>query len=571
MVLPGISQTKSLLAARGHRGVFRRIILTFLFAIILPSALLGYFGIYAIEREKLVLKSGIEENHLRFANFVHAQLKHEILLREGKVRRDVNLFLPSQYQPAEVARVMDRLRMVHKIVGESFLLTDDRQLLYPRQVAPTRTSEPAADGPAAAKERLSQDRYAVIKDFFLPELVSAFDNPDAASQTGRHLTAQVEGEKVTVMFFFPFEVGIVEGRVVRYIYGCILNTDYVRELASKLVGGGRFEEDLVVAVTADDKVMAVSPGAPADFVASLRQKGEFLSARRRFTGILPHWEISVYYLGMTRLNKLINRRLISHIVTVMLLVVVIVFGVVLSLRNISRELELARMKSDFVSNVSHELKTPLTSIRMFAEMLKTGRVRDARKQQEYYELMTAESERLSRLINNVLDFARVEEGRKQYNFVPLDAGELMDEAAQIIQPHVAQKGFEMHLEPSTLPLPVTGDRDSLEQVLLNILNNAVKYSGEVKEIRMRAYDRDREAIIEIEDKGIGIAQADLPRIFDKFYRADPRPGYESSGTGLGLTLAMQIVKAHNGRINVRSEPGKGSTFSVVLPLRREQV
>jgi signal transduction histidine kinase len=315
--------------------------------------------------------------------------------------------------------------------------------------------------------------------------------------------------------------------------------------------------------------MAVSPGTPGGFTESLDMQKALLSAELSFSEILPHWSIGVYYLNMATLDQWIDRRLISHVATVVLLIVVIVIGVFLSLRGISRELELARIKSDFVSNVSHELKTPLTSIRMFAEMLKTGRVMNHDKQQEYYEVITAESERLSRLINNVLDFAKVEEGRKKFDLVPLDANEIMKEATTIIQPHVAQHGFEMEVRPSDQPLPIVGDKDSLEQVLLNILNNAVKYSGDVKEIKIRAYARDDEAVIDIKDRGIGIAEDEFPKIFTKFYRVDSRPGYQSAGTGLGLTLAKQIVETHGGRIDVRSEIDKGSTFSVCLPLKKE--
>ncbi len=721
------------------KRIFRRIIIIFLLAIILPSVLLGYFGIYAIENEKIVLKSGIQENHLAVANFVCAQIKEEILKREGKVRRDVNLFLPKDYDSAEASRVMDRLRFLHKIVKESFLLTDQGTLLYPQELS----TEGVASGPlsrmpttipreefrkhmeleelynegrklefsesspelaiekyskvaandfneqlaaeagfsvarcyaktgdnvraaesyeklfdttpsirllaglpvsleshlCASSERLAagetdvavrllldaystlldygypltidefravsmrirravdsieeqeklaagdraeyadlqaledlrlvQDRYArIIKTAFLPQLVEAFAKLAAVPQTGRHLSVDASGEKVTVMFFFPFNVGTVDGRPVRYLYGCVLNTDYIRKLAQEQVSGGRFEEGLVVLVRSADQVMAVSPGAPEAFAESVENQDQLLSAELPFSEILPHWAIGVYYLNMAKLDQWISRRLLSHVVTVLLLIVVILVGVFLSLRGISRELELAKMKSDFVSNVSHELKTPLTSIRMFAEMLKSGRVKSPAKQQEYFELMTAESERLSRLISNVLDFAKVEAGRKKYNFVALDANEIMKEAAQIIQPHVHQHGFDMTLTPSVEPMPIMGDKDSLEQVLLNILNNAVKYSGETKDIRLRAYANGENAVIDVEDKGVGISEEEIPKIFTKFYRADSRPGYQSAGAGLGLTLAHQIVEAHGGTIKVKSSLGRGSTFSIVLPLAR---
>ena len=717
------------------KRLFRRIIVTFLSAIVLPSILLSYFGMIAIEREKVVLNTGIKENHMAVANFVYAQLKEEILSREGKVRRDVNLFLPANYEAAQVARLMDRLREVHKIVAESFLLTDDGELLYPVEMcregsatgAPVTMEQEefreymrlegiynegrrfefsegdfkqalekylmvASDGlsnelaaqaglaagrcwsklgehesaarayeellstapavrlpaglpvfldahfsasrermlagqPAAAaqlllgaygtllepgcvlgaeefaaavgriradldaldarkelsqtrqaryralgdmeKLRLSQDGYAkLIRAAFLPQLRGAFEKPASVAQAGRHLSADVRGEKVTVMFFFPLNIGMVQRRAVRYLYGCVLNADYIRELAVGLLSGGRFEEGLVVVARNSEEVAAVSPEPPPRFVETLDAQKELISAKLHFSEIIPHWAIEIYYLNKANLDRWISRRLLSHMAMVVLLVAVILVGVFLSLRGIARELDLAKMKSDFVSNVSHELRTPLTSIRMFAEMLKTGRVKDAARQQEYYVLMTAESERLSRLINNVLDFARVEEGRKEYRFLPLDAGEAMSRACEIMRPHIIQQGFKMEVEPPQEPLPVSADKDSLEQVMLNLLDNAVKYSEEVKEIRVRASSRGKDALIEVADRGIGIPESEIPRIFTKFHRADQRPGYQSSGTGLGLTIARQIMEAHGGRIEVKSEPGSGSTFSVVLPLRQ---
>jgi signal transduction histidine kinase len=240
----------------------------------------------------------------------------------------------------------------------------------------------------------------------------------------------------------------------------------------------------------------------------------------------------------------------------------------LLMRDVRREVQTANLRSQFVASVSHELKTPLTAIRMFAETLALGRSRDERVRSEYLHTIVNESERLSRLVDNVLDFSRLERGEKIYRMELVSLPEVVRAAARAMQYPLSQHGFRLTLDIDDQVPQVTADADALEQAILNLLTNAMKYSGESRDIELRLGGTAREAIIDVTDHGCGIPQHEHERIFEKFYRV--RSTATVVGTGLGLTLAMHIVKAHGGRIGVKSGVGTGSTFSVVIPYVRTE-
>jgi signal transduction histidine kinase len=243
------------------------------------------------------------------------------------------------------------------------------------------------------------------------------------------------------------------------------------------------------------------------------------------------------------------------------------FGTSLLWRSLRREMELAETRSQFVASVSHELKTPLTAIRMFAETLQMGRSLESKVRNEYLETISNECDRLSRLVDNVLLFSRIEQGKNVYHFRKIDLGETVRRAAQTLAYQLSQHGFGLRTEVAeTLPA-LHADPDAIEQAVLNLLTNAMKYSGANRRIDLSLGQRDSEAFVRVTDYGMGIAAAELGKIFEKYYRA---PGSQSiPGTGLGLTLVAQIAKAHGGRVDVESTPGKGSTFTMWLPLGSE--
>ena len=239
----------------------------------------------------------------------------------------------------------------------------------------------------------------------------------------------------------------------------------------------------------------------------------------------------------------------------------------LLLRDVRREIQMAEMRSHFVASVSHELKTPLTSIRMFAETMAMGRTGSGQVAAEYLQTIVNESERLSRLVDNVLDFSRIEQGNKVYRMQPTCLATVVRSAARAMQYPLAQLGFSLTISIDESLPNLQANADALEQAILNLLANAMKYSGEARQIEMRLGRKGPEAFIDIVDHGLGISSEDQTRIFEKFYRVRSVETEPIAGTGLGLTLAQHIVEAHRGRVVVSSELACGSTFSVRLPLQ----
>jgi signal transduction histidine kinase len=235
-------------------------------------------------------------------------------------------------------------------------------------------------------------------------------------------------------------------------------------------------------------------------------------------------------------------------------------------RDVRRELRMAELRGHFVSSVSHELRTPLTAIRMFAETLREGRLEQEKTRQEYLDTIVSESERLSRLVDNVLNFSRIERGRKTYRFRPTSLQEVVHAAARAVQYPLASQGFRLVTEAEENVSVSKADSDALEQAVLNLLTNAIKYSGDSREIQLGLRRVDGQAEIRVADRGIGIPADEQGRIFEKFYRSPTRENELLPGTGLGLTLVEHVARAHGGRVGVESRPGQGATFFIRIPL-----
>jgi len=244
----------------------------------------------------------------------------------------------------------------------------------------------------------------------------------------------------------------------------------------------------------------------------------------------------------------------------------IIGGLVLTRHIVNKELALARLKSDFVSNVSHELRTPLALIRLYAETLELGRITTGDKKQQYYRIIRKESERLTALINNILDFSRIEAGRKEYEFRNTDIAELVRNTLESYRYQIEQQGFafEENIDSNLPAVPV--DREAIARALVNLVNNALKYSRDEKFLGVKLYRDNGVVKLEVADHGIGITRRDQSKIFEKFYRAGDPLVHNTKGSGLGLSLVRHITQAHGGEIAVESTPGKGSRFILSLPL-----
>jgi len=252
-----------------------------------------------------------------------------------------------------------------------------------------------------------------------------------------------------------------------------------------------------------------------------------------------------------------------------LILILAVLSGYLFLRGVNRELQMAELRSHFVASVSHELKTPLTAIRMFAETLVLGRARDEIARSEYLETIVNESERLARLVDNVLDFSKIEQGKKIYRLRPAALPDVVRSAARAMQYPLSQQGFNLKVSIDQNVPSVSADADALEQAILNLLSNAMKYSKDSRQIELCCGRNDGDAVIAVTDHGIGVSPEDQARIFEKFYRVRSADTDSVAGTGLGLTLVKHIAAAHGGSVDVQSAPGKGSTFSIRIPISSE--
>ncbi len=238
-------------------------------------------------------------------------------------------------------------------------------------------------------------------------------------------------------------------------------------------------------------------------------------------------------------------------------------------RDVQRESDTALMRSNFVASVSHELKTPLTSIRAHAETLLMGRAGDAAATGDYLRTIVSESERLGRLVESVLEFSRIEQGRKAYRMQAMRLDDVVRVAARTMEYQLEQLGFTLTITSDGTTPTFSGDPEALTQAVLNLLSNAMKYSGGARAIEVRVGTCGRDAFVDVVDHGIGIPKDDQSRIFERFHRVQSAETADIAGTGLGLALALHAVEAHRGRIAVVSDVGRGSTFSVRIPLQAE--
>jgi len=363
--------------------------------------------------------------------------------------------------------------------------------------------------------------------------------------------------KLTLMFWHRLN------REPDLIFGAQLNLSRVVDDLRGLVQAEPAMRDEICLVLLDDNARPAVVSRPG---FSANWKRPFVATE--IGDALPHWEIAAYLVNPAQLTQAAQTAKLSLGLFIALLLLAIGVGSWLIVRSLNAELKLARQKTDFVSNVSHELKTPLTSIRMFSELLAEGRVTDAAKQHSYLNIITAEAARLTRLINNVLDFSRLESGEKKYHFQPCDLTDLVRQTVATFRPHLESSGFKLECELPDAPVPVRGDADALAQVVVNLLSNAEKYSngGKVITIQLAAQQTPLPyAEIRVLDRGTGVPRGSGEKIFEKFYRAHDSLSSGVQGSGLGLTIARQIARAHGGDVVYEPRVGGGSCFSLRVP------
>ncbi len=308
----------------------------------------------------------------------------------------------------------------------------------------------------------------------------------------------------------------------------------------------------------------------APLAASLCWNGGAPEVERPFGSVFPSLILGIRPHGTT-IAEISNHWTHLAFLTLGALSLLMGGGMLFAYRSVARELALAKLKSDFVSNVSHELRTPLSLIRLYAETLELGRISTPGKHQEYYEIIRKESERLTSLINNILDFSRIEAGKKEYSFRETDMADLVRSTLDSYRFEIEQNGFQFEQKIDNNLPPLRVDREAIARSLLNLVNNAVKYSAAEKYLGVHLYRRDGGVNLEVVDHGIGIPPKEQPKIFEKFYRVGDPLVHNTKGSGLGLSLVRHIVQAHGGVVAVESAPGRGSKFIITLPLQNSEV
>lgn len=337
--------------------------------------------------------------------------------------------------------------------------------------------------------------------------------------------------------------------------GLVVNKrSFISEVISRRIGrtaGDKF----TLAVISDIRDSIVYSNFPI-IVAEIDRKKEL-------------WVLKGYSLGISlkgeTLNEVIGERGKRNLYVLLLINLLFISGIVLVIINIRRQIRLAQIKSDFVSNVSHELRTPLALITMFAETLEAGRVKNEEKVKEYYKIISAEANRLSKIVNSILNFSQMESGKRKYSFREVSLNEVVEKVAETYTFHLKNKGFLFRMDLSRDLPGVSADPDAVSEATINLLDNAMKYSSEVKEIVVSTGAVGKMVFISVKDKGVGIAAVEISQIFDKFYRVTSGLTHNTKGTGLGLTIVKHIIDAHKGKIEVKSSPGEGSEFILLLP------
>jgi signal transduction histidine kinase len=281
-------------------------------------------------------------------------------------------------------------------------------------------------------------------------------------------------------------------------------------------------------------------------------------------GKIEVWRVRTGF-GDQSIPQIVAAREQPQRVMMAILAAVMALGVFLVARALAREVRLAELKSNFVSSVSHDLKTPLALIQLFAETLELGRLKNTDRATEYYRIINSEARKLTRLINNLLDFSKIEAGLRMYRLKPSDLTEVTERVLESLQSQFRHNQFTVTARLGT-PVPVRIDPEAAEQALENLLSNAMKYSPESREILVEVVKEGQDGVVRVTDRGVGIPEKFHRRIFRKFYRMQSDAGSGPQGTGLGLAIVDHIMRGHGGSVRVVSEPGRGSTFSLHFPL-----
>ena len=447
----------------------------------------------------------------------------------------------------------DQFKTYSSLVGEAIdiLLTGEKRA----QVSEGYRKE-YADLKKLRSDRMKEwEETGVLRKEVVPELARRLSQSEAYSPNPYRFSRNVGGRDLLLLAaWIPDRTG--EGTAG--MFGVQLNNDHLLEDVLPEALGKVQLNDGVEVVLADLAGRALSGKRSTSKALPL--------ATEYFEDNFPPWKIELFQAPAKGIEILDLRRNF-YFWTILTLIVVLAFGAFLIARTIAHEIEILKIKSDFVSSVSHEFKTPLTSIKALMERLVDGKVRDPEKMDRYFSIIAQDTDKLTRLVNNLLDFSKIEEGKKEYVFTDTDIVRLAMEQVERFKKEQVLAAPDMRLEITGEIPTLRADADALSRALANLLSNAVKFTPPGKAIRVGLSSDGENVVLEVEDEGIGIHPDELGRVFEKFFQGRNALDQSVKGTGLGLTLVKHIVEAHGGRILVESRLGLGSKFSMVFPIR----
>ena len=312
-----------------------------------------------------------------------------------------------------------------------------------------------------------------------------------------------------------------------------------------------------------DSVVYTTLKAPSQTADSWEEQNPVQALTKEFW-IFPDYMLGIRTAGAS-LQELVRERTTNNLLLLIGLDVILIIAVILVFRNLRKEVDLAQTKSDFISNVSHEIRTPLAVISMFSETLEMNRVPSEEKKAEYYRIISKETQRLTGIVNKILNFNQTEAKKKSLHLERLNLETEIKGILDTYDFHLGNHGFKYTLELQS-DLWVLADKEALIESVINLIDNAVKYSDQKKQIEIATGRDNGFAWIAIKDYGIGISAKDQKHIFDKFYRVSTGNLAKKRGTGLGLSLVKQLMEAQKGKVTLSSEPGNGSTFKLYFQL-----
>jgi signal transduction histidine kinase len=540
-----------------------RIMLTLELAVMLPAAALIYVNFAHLEG----LKHGKKVEATIHRDFQYALSISEKMINDriydltGEIR---DLFpSPNTGTESDRARELDQILSGHPWIAHALIFDANKGLLF-------RSQCQQASDPYIRKEH--DHLNDLFAGWFGMESKMLYEGMLARPRGFTCYQERVKrssgyGFVTTPFFAFP------QPSNDRPVFGGItFDSDYLKEtffpeMFEQLISQ-RITEDrgdqiaLTVFLSGDD-------GDSSKVLVSSTGWGEGKpEVTRKLEDVFRGLTLGIKFQG-TSADAIANRWIKQGFIILGVLSLLMIGGLVLTYRSVSKEMALARMKSDFVSNVSHELRTPLSLIQLYAETLELGRITTPEKKEEYYRTMRKESERLGKLISNILDFSRIEAGRKEYDLRETDIAELIRNTLDTYRFQIEKNGFEFETSIDSNIPTMRLDREAIARALLNLVNNALKYSAEQKFLKVNLYRANGSVKLEVIDRGIGIERRDQSKIFEKFYRTCDPLVHNTKGSGLGLSLVKHITHAHGGQVEVESTPGKGSKFTLSLPLSLE--